>query len=455
MLPPGPRTPAVWQTYRFVASPEAFSKELSDRYGDAVGFRALVGRGIAILGADLAREVFAAPPDTFAAVSILESLFGPSAVIAISGEPHKKLRKLLNPRFHGAQVKGFLAAMQRAVRVQLSTLDKIAGTGQVVALTDITQALALDVIIETVFGAAEIDRDAARSALLGIVHGFSPVLAGGSTLHKSWFPPWRRFVRARDAFDRWVAGVVKHRRARGVDALGDDVLGVLLAARYEDGSSMSDVEVRDQLITLLLAGHETSAIAMAWSIYYLLRNPAVLERLRTEINALGPSPTPEAITKLRYLDAVVSETLRIEPIVTDIVRICREPFKLGGRWEVPKGGVVAVLLVSILRDPRVFAEPERFKPERFLEKKFASSEFLPFGGGARRCLGAAFAEAELAIAVAEIITNWELELASAEPERSVRRNLTMGPQNGIRVHVRGKRQHLASARVPEAERAVS
>ncbi|MBX3261532.1 MAG: cytochrome P450 [Labilithrix sp.] len=441
MLPPGPRAPALWQTYRFVTSPASFTRAIHRRYGDVVGLNTLVGKGVAVLEAGLAREVFAAPPETFATVPVLESIFGPNAVISVSGEPHRKLRKLLNPRFHGAQVKGFLSAMQRAVRTHLEGLGRVAGRGDSLALTDVTQAMALDVIIETVFGAGEVDRDAARAALREIIHAFSPVLAGGGTLHKAWFPPWRRFVRAQDAFDRLIGDVVSARRARGPRAVeGEDVLGVLLSARYDDGAPMSDVEIRDQLLTLLLAGHETSATAMAWCIYHLLRHPVALERLRSEIDALGDAPAPDALTKLRYLDAVVSETLRIEPIVTDVLRLCREPFTLGGRWTVPKGGLVAVLLVAILRDPRVFDEPGEFKPERFLEKKFSASEFLPFGGGARRCLGVAFAEAELAIAVAEIVSRWELELASEAPERSVRRNLTMGPKGGVRVRVRGRRR---------------
>lgn len=441
VLPPGPRSPAFWQTYRFIQRPETFVRGLHARYGDVIGVKSLVGRGVAVLDAGLAREVFAAPPETFRTVSIIESIFGPHAVIAVSGDEHRKLRKLLNPQFHGAQVRGFLAAMKGAVRRHLDALDAPARTGEVVKLTDVTQAMALDVIIETVFGAGPIDREAARAVLRGIIHSFSPVLAGGSFLHKPWFPPWRRFSRARDTFDRFVYRVITERRAL-VEAEGrsrHDVLGVILGAQYDDGSIMTDVEVRDQLMTLLLAGHETSATAMAWSLYYLLQNPDVLAKLRGEIDALGPEPTPEALTKVRYLDAVVSETLRIEPIVTDVVRICREPFTLGGRWELPKGGVVAVFVLSILRDPRVFPEPHAFRPERFLEERYAAYEFVPFGGGARRCLGAAFAEAELAIAIAELVSGWDLALAGTRPERSVRRHLTMGPRDGVLVRVVGRR----------------
>ncbi len=439
MLPPGSPAPALWQTYRFVTSPDAYMRAIHAKYGDAAHFRSLMGEGLAVFEAGLAREVFAAPPETFESVALVEEIFGPGAVITVSGDRHKKLRKLLNPHFHGAAVKGFLAAMQRAVRANLGSFARAAETGQVVVMTDVSQAMTLDVILESVFGAGELDRDAARKVLLGVVRGFTPAVIGGKTFHKPWFPPWRRFVRARETFDAWVDGLLRQRRASNTARHGDDVFGVLLDARYDDGSPMSDAEVRDQLFTLLLAGHETSAIAMAWGVHHILRNPDVLATLRAEVDGLGPDPAPEALTKLRYLDAVVSETLRIEPIVTDVVRKCREPLTIAGRWTVPKGSLVGVMVASILHDPRVFPEPRRFRPERFLEKKFAASEFLPFGGGSRRCLGAAFAEAELAIALGEIVSRWELASASTEPERAIRRNLTMGPKHGVPVRVLGVR----------------
>jgi cytochrome P450 len=388
----------------------------------------------------LVREVFAAPPDTFAALPMLDVLFGPEAVIRVSGEQHRKLRKLLNPRFHGAQVKGFLSTMQRAIVEHVARLGNAAASGEVVVATEFAQALALDVILETVFGdSPELDRPAAREVLRSMVHAFHPSILAGSIFQKPWFPPWRRLLKARAAFDSWANDVIRTRRARGEAALGNDVLGVILAARYEDGSGMSDSEVRDQLITLLLAGHETSATALAWSIYYLARAPQVLTRLRSELDALAADAPLETLLRVPYLDAVVSETLRIQPIVTDVLRVCQAPFTLANKWTIPRGEVVAVMIVSIMKDARVFAEPERFWPERFLEKNFGVAEYLPFGGGARRCLGAAFAEAELALAIAEVARRWEIELESREPEQAARKNVTMGPARGVRIRVRSVR----------------
>ncbi len=156
------------------------------------------------------------------------------------------------------------------------------------------------------------------------------------------------------------------------------------------------------------------------------------------MDALGPDPAPEALVRLPYLGAIISETLRIEPIVTDVSRICRKPLTLGP-WQVPEGELALVNLSAILSDETLFPEPRSFRPERFLERTYGASEFMPFGGGSRRCLGAAFAEAELAIAIAAVAAKWELQLASSEPERSVRRNITMGPKTKVAVRVTAER----------------
>lgn len=430
--PRGPRTPVIWQSFRFISQPKSYAAKMRRLYGDAVGFRSLLGRGLALFEASLAREAFAAPPDTFEQVPAVGGIFGQRAVIATSGALHKKQRKLLNPPFHGARIKALYGTMQRVIERHLARLE----VGSVVKMTDVTQAMTLDVILETVFGASasEAQLTRGREVLLAITHGFSPAIITTPRLHTMLFPPWRAFTRSRDAFHAWVVEVMAMRRARG--DVGDDLLGLFLATKYDDGQPMDDEEIRDQLITLLLAGHETSAIAIAWAAYWLAKEPAVLAKLRRELEGLS---TPEQLVKHPYLNAVASESLRIEPIVTDVVRLCRLPLKIRD-WTVPAGEHVAVMVGAILNDERVYPEPHRFRPERFLERTYHAGEFLPFGGGQRRCLGAAFAEAELALAIAAIATGVELELVDAKPERAVRRNITMGPARGVRVRVTKKRK---------------
>jgi cytochrome P450 len=435
----------LWQTYLAVAKPLEYIRSMQARFGDVMSFHTLAGFGIAVCDPGVARDVFAAPPETFRVPDIAPSIFGTHAVIATWGSAHKKQRKLLNPHFNGQRIKAAYDTMSRVVRARLMDVPR----GKTIALTDVTQSIALDIILATVFGEAspsELDRG--RIVLRGMVKSFSPAILPTARLHSRFFPPWRRYAESRANFDRWVDGLIADRRSRG--HLGDDLLGLFLVTRYDDeslvdgsrgsaegatrdGANMSDAEIRDQLVTLLLAGHETSATAIAWAIYFLHRSPAVLARLRDELGDLSP----DALVKNPYLSAVCSEALRMEPVVTDVLRVCRERFQLR-EWTLEKGEPIAVMMTGILKNARVFPEPDRFRPERFLEKTYSATEFLPFGGGSRRCLGAAFAEAEMAIAVGILVREHNLELADRE-ERSVRHNITMGPARGVRVRFVGRR----------------
>ena len=427
-LPPGPTTPVLWQTYLAVAKPLEYIRSIRARYGDVTSFHTLAGRGIAVCDPAVARDVFAAPPESFLVPDIAPSIFGTHAVIATSGATHKKQRKLLNPHFNGQRIKAAYDTMARVVRARLDEVP----LGETIALTDVTQSIALDIILSTVFGdasGAELDRG--RVVLRAMVKAFSPAILPTARLHSRLFPPWRKYASSRRDFDVWVDGLIAARRKKG--ALGDDLLGLFLVTKYDDDANMADEEIRDQLVTLLLAGHETSATAIAWAMYWLHRTPAVLARLRDEL----ADPSPDVLVKHPYLTAVCSEALRMEPVVTDIIRICRERFQLR-QWTLEKGEPIAVMMTGILKNERVFPEPDRFRPERFLEKSYSATEFLPFGGGSRRCLGAAFAEAEMAIAVGILVSEWNLELVDRE-ERAVRHNITMGPERGVRVRFVGRR----------------
>jgi cytochrome P450 family 110 len=437
VLPPGPRSPAWLQTARFVRNPRAFTRDMCNRFGDAVRFHMINGRGVAFASPSLAREVFAADPETFGSSAMLSSLFGRHSLLATSQSTHRRQRKLLAPYFHGARIKSVFEGMRRVVRAHATALGKAARDQAVVVIRDLAQAATLDVILESVFGAdPELDRPAARTVLVDLVHAITPSIAVSPKINKPLYPPWRRFLRRRAAFDAWVdRQLVRRRRGRA----GDDVLGMLVDARYDDGECISDAEIRDQLMTLLLAGHETSAVAISWGVYWLLKYPATLEALRRAIDPLGGDASAEALARLPYLDAVVAETLRVEPVVVSIERLCRRPLRVGP-WTVPEGEIAVVNLLAILGDPDVFPEPGLFRPERFLQRQYSAAEFVPFGGGQRRCLGAAFAEAEIAIALGTILGDWNLELASTKPERAVRRNVTMGPAGGVRVRVLGRRR---------------
>jgi cytochrome P450 len=201
-LPPGPRAPALWQTLRFASAPREYSLEVIARYGPVNRFRALNGKGISVCDPALAREVFAADPANFESLSVLGELFGSLSVLATSGAVHKRQRKLLNPLFHGTRIKTLFEVIQRVVSDRLADFDRIAKSGEVIAMADFSQALTLDVILETTFGSSPgLDRRASREILQGLIHGLSPMFVFAPALRSPFFPPWRTFVRRRAAFD--------------------------------------------------------------------------------------------------------------------------------------------------------------------------------------------------------------------------------------------------------------
>jgi cytochrome P450 len=436
MLPPGTWHPAVWQTYRFMTDPLGYSHEVEARYGKTLRARALNGVGVITSDPEMIKLVFAADPDTFETVSVIREIFGPMSVIATAGPTHRRQRKLLNPRFNGARMRDLLSAMQRVTTASFEVLARARATGQPVVILEVAQDLTLDVILEAVFGATPgLDRAAARRILKELVSALAPSFFGAPMMRSRWNPSWQRYRAARAGFDAMVDARASERRAAGSG--GADLLGALVEARYEDGAAMEDAEIRDQLYTLLIAGHETTAVTIAWAVYWLLREPAVLERLRAELATVAASDL-EATQKLPYLDAVCREALRIEPAVTDVARVCKKPLSLGP-YTVPAGELVFVNSCKLLRDEALYPEPLRFRPERFLERNYGPAEYTPFGGGHRRCLGAAFAEAELRVAISTLVRDWELALADGEPEKAIRRNITMGPKRGVRVRLVGRR----------------
>jgi cytochrome P450 family 110 len=220
------------------------------------------------------------------------------------------------------------------------------------------------------------------------------------------------------------------RRADGQDR--DDILSLLLAARYDDGRAMSEEGVRDELKTLLLAGYETTAIALAWAFYGVHRQPDVFHRLHTELRALGRTPDPDALGRLPYLGAVCQEALRLYPVGGVISRRLRQPLTLCG-YALPADIGVGVALPVVHSDPRLYPEPRRFRPERFLERTYTPFEYVPFGGGARRCIGAAFAVYEMKIVLGSLLARHRFRLAEDAPVTPVPRTFTLGPKGGVRM----------------------
>lgn len=427
-LPPGPRF--IFPIH-FFYEPDAYLARCAARYGDVLTIpNPFGGRDVLLGSPETVRALFTADPDLFevALVELSAPLIGSDSLILQSGQRHRQERKLMTPPFHGERMRAYGELMAEITERHIARWQP----GRPFPVLDTTQAISLEVILRAVFGVETDDRVArVRDAVLDYVNAFSPLLVFFPALRRDFagLGPWARFCRAKQALDQLLYGEIDR---RGAGPPGEDILSLLLSARYDDGSAFTREQVHDQLITLLFAGHETTAISLAWALYFLHRHPDVLARLRAELRALGDHPAPEAIAENPLLGAVCHETLRLRPLLPILpIRRLRRPFQVGG-YTLPPGMGVTASPGLLHRRPDLYPQPDRFQPERFLRRAPAPFEFLVFGGGARRCLGAAFALYEMKIVLATVLLRCNMRLAApARRVREVRRNLTMGPLGGI------------------------
>jgi cytochrome P450 len=301
---------------------------------------------------------------------------------------------------------------------------------ELVAISDATFEISLAVIVRVVLGdhACASDMAARVAAVMRLANTGTAFVDGTGAARV-------RFDAAVSALDDSLAQIVDDAR-KHADASGG-ILGLLVATRDQDGERLSAAELRDQLVTLLIAGHETTATAIAWAMHLLHANPEVLARLREDLDRLGPSPTVEQWGPLPFLDAVCHETLRIRPVVPIVSRFLTAPLDLGTGRLIPEGVFVTPSPYLAHHRAEVFAEPEEFRPERFLDHRFAPYEYLPFGGGGRRCLGSTFALQEMKITLASLLTDFDFEPKPDEVVRPMRRSITVGPSNlRMKVHRR-------------------
>jgi cytochrome P450 len=303
-----------------------------------------------------------------------------------------------------------------------------------------TQEIALDVIVRVVFGVeGEGQARRMKAAVLDLIDALNPLILLFMWLRHDFggIGPWARFQRAKAALDALLIDQIRARRASG--EARPDILDLLVRVRDEDGEGLSDIELVEQLRALLFAGHETTATVLASALFEIHREPRILERVVSEIDALGPSPEPDALASLPYLEAICYEALRMYPPVVDVGRVTRGPFALG-RYMVPAGEAIVPSPLMLHWREDLYPDPDRFKPERFLDWKPSPFEFIAFGGGARRCLGAAFAMYEMKVALGTILAENKLRCAADTPLEHVRRGLTMGPQGGVPMVLETRRR---------------
>lgn len=445
MLPPGPRLGLS----RLInaKNPLAGVADLAARYGDPMTIP-VVGQGPMVLtwtppGIE---ALFKEDPETF--VTALPEgaavIAGEGSVFMISGERHKRVRKMLMPSFHGERMRAYGVLMRDATLRWTERWE----IGKRFKVLDTTQAVALDVIIEAIFGVRGGDRMRQfHEEIVSTLASFNPLVMVFKALRHEFLGvgPWARFQRQFNSIRALVFEEIASHRAEPEGR--EDVLNLILSARDEQGEGFEDQEIFDQLFTIVLAGHETTASSMAWACDLVHRHPEVLARLRTELAPLGRGVDldPVAVARLPFLEAVCQETLRLYPPIALATRKLRRPFTLGGH-ELPPGTVVGALAALAHRREEVFPEPDAFRPERFLGKTYSPFEYLPFGGGNRRCLGAAFSMYEMKIVLATILAHHHLTLCEETPPKNVVRAATFGPESGVPM-VLESRPHRAAEEI--------
>ena len=430
MLPPGPRTPALLQMVRYARDPLGFLAEHQRSKGDIFTVRfPYFGKIVYVAGPDLVKALFTGSPATFHAgeanATVLEPALGPNSVLTLDDAPHMRQRKLLLPPFHGARIERYGELIVEMTRREMESWP----VGEPFAMRPHTTRITLAVIMRAVFGVHDEDRLARFEGLIDEFARRVGVITSLPMLRRNLgrFSPWARFLRSRAALDEFIYEEIGLRRAEPGREERDDVLSLLLEARDEDGNAMNDQELRDELVTVLGAGHETTATGLAWAVELLNRNPAVLAKLRNSL-AAGEED---------YLAATVKEVLRARPVLVDVGRKLKEPATIGG-YELPEGSFVLAAIAALHYREDTFPEPHEFRPERFLDSKADNYAWIPFGGGVRRCIGAAFAEYEMRTILREFVERAELRPARPKPEKVRVRNITLAPAKDTRVVLAAK-----------------
>jgi cytochrome P450 len=426
-FPPGTRLPAIAQVGLYARDPLGFLIRFQRRYGDifTISFP-FYKRLVYVADPALVKELFTTSPELAHAgeanATVLEPALGPNSVLTLDEALHMRQRKLLLPPFHGERIERYGELIREVTLREMESWP----LSEPFALRPHTQRITLAVIMRAVFGVHDDERLARFGHLIETFAGRLSLVTAIPPLRRSLgrWSPWARFVAARAALDAFIYEEIALRRAERADGKEacDDVLSLLMETRHDDGSQMSDAELRDELVTILGAGHETTATGLAWAMERLLRNPRVLDRLRESL-AAGED---------EYLEATIKETLRARPVIVDVARKLTAPKTIGG-YELPVGTFVMAAIAALHYREDLFPSPDEFRPERFLDGKADTYAWIPFGGGVRRCIGAAFAEYEMRIVLRAILERADLSVPDPKPEKAKVRNITLAPGKGTVV----------------------
>ena len=439
-----PQSSAFVQLINWIFRPLDFLEECARQYGDIFYLNLLGLPPFTVVsspkGIEEILSVDAKKFDVGRTNELVASLLGENSLVLLDGNEHRRQRKLMMPPFHGEKVKSYAKTIcQIADKVTSQWQEGLAFKSQ-----EAMQEITLETILHVVFGLSEGERyQQIKSPLIEYINlTDSPLKASViffSVLQRDWgeWTPWGKLLgRKRKIYDLLQAEI-DERRANS-NLLGDDVLSLMMSATDAAGEGLSDIELKDQMMTLLIAGHETTATSLAWALYWVYKLPEVKQKLLAELDGLDIDADPLAISRLPYLTAVCNETLRIYPVaVMAFLRYTKSSIEVEG-YKFSSSDLLAPAIYLTHHREDIYPEPKQFKPERFLERQYSPYEFLPFGGGNRRCIGYALALLEMKLVLAKIVTKWDLSLASDRPTLPQRRGGTIAPNNGVPLVLNGK-----------------
>ncbi|MDZ8262751.1 cytochrome P450 [Nostoc sp. ChiQUE01b] len=443
----GPKTPGPIQMLQWIFDPLGYTEAASQRYGDI-----FLGK----VGWDYSPHVFVSNPKAIEQIFTSESkqfypltesfkkfskpILGEHSISVLEGVNHRRQRQLLMPYFHGEQIKKYGIKICYITEKIMSRLDH----DKPFLVHELMKNISLEAILEVVFGLGKGERYQLLKKLLlsWLNYLVSPVHASllfFSFLQKdlgSW-SPWGRFIRLKKQLDEVLYSEIQERRKQ-VDSEHNDILTLLLSSRDEKGEGMTDEELHDTLLTLLIAGYETTSGSLAWALYWIHHMPNVYNKLLKELDSLGNSPDVLSLSQLPYLTAISQETLRIYPIAPlNLPHVVIKPAKLMD-YELKPGTKVVIDIYQTHHREDLYPNPKQFRPERFLEKQFSSYEYLPFGGGSRRCIGAALSLFEMKLVLATILLRYQLKLLDKKPVQPRRQISFIVPAGGVKMAVLGQ-----------------
>jgi len=440
-LPPGPTIPKLFQLAAMIFSPERFLKHCHQKYGDWFVVNAIKNPLYLTTNLESIKQIFTTSPDIlYAGVAnrmALETVVGYNSLLTLDGSAHMRQRKLLLPPFHGERMQKYGETIRNIIQTAMRSWPQGKYFPILTEMHDVT----LRVILTTIFG---IEDSARYEQLRHLITDFGNMektrllinmssQAAILTFIKKYFI--KRFYKLLAGIDKLLYQEIKHKRDN-LSAKQEDILSLLLSARDEDNNLMTDSEIRDELMTLLIAGHDTSATALSWTIYHLLANPATYLKLKDEINSI-PAEV-ENIVRAPYLEAVINESLRVTPVVNLVARVTQQPITIG-EYTFPKGVILSPAINLVQHRADIWPNPNAYQPERFINQEIKPYSFFPFGGGVRRCIGMAFAMYEMKIILYEIVKSTELQLQPGYHPKVVRRGVVHIPKGGVPVKLAEKK----------------